>query len=88
MDDEIQENVLGAPLETCSLRPLTGFTRSGCCDFEPLYPGQHTICVVATADFLDDGRAQCNDLSTPIPEFEFAVLKPGDPWCLCAACWL
>ena len=87
MDEEPQENVLGTPLETCSMRPLTGFTRSGCCDFEPLDTGQHTVCVVTTAEFLAYSAAQGNDLSTPIPEFEFPGLKPGDRWCLCAARW-
>jgi len=87
MEKEIQENVLGGPLETCSMRPLTGFTRSGCCDFEPLDPGQHTVCVVTTAEFLAYSRSQGNDLSTPIPEFEFPGLEPGDRWCLCAARW-
>jgi len=28
-----------------------------------------------------------NDLSTPRPEFDFAGLKPGDRWCLCAPRW-
>jgi uncharacterized protein (DUF2237 family) len=87
MEEEIQENVLGAPLETCSMRPLTGFTRSGCCDFEPLDPGQHTVCIVTTEEFLAYSRSRGNDLSTPIPEFEFPGLKPGDRWCLCAARW-
>ena len=25
-------NVLGGALETCSLDPMTGFTRTGCCE--------------------------------------------------------
>jgi hypothetical protein len=28
-----------------------------------------------------------NDLSTPIPHYQFPGLKPGDKWCLCAARW-
>lgn len=87
MEEEIQENVLGEALETCSMRPLTGFTRSGCCDYEPLDAGQHTVCIVATAEFLAYSRARGNDLSTPISEFDFPGLKPGDRWCLCAGRW-
>ena len=40
-----------------------------------------------TAEFLTFSRARGNDLSTPVPEFEFPGLKPGDRWCLCAARW-
>jgi len=29
-----------------------------------------------------------NDLSTPMPEYDFPGLKPGDRWCLCALRWL
>ena len=28
-----------------------------------------------------------NDLSTPVPAYDFPGLKPGDCWCLCAARW-
>ena len=28
-----------------------------------------------------------NDLSTAIPEYNFAGLKEGDLWCLCASRW-
>ena len=28
-----------------------------------------------------------NDLSTPHSEFQFAGVKPGDRWCLCALRW-
>ena len=28
-----------------------------------------------------------NDLSTPMPQYNFAGLKPGDRWCVCAARW-
>jgi len=31
--------------------------------------------------------AKGNDLVTPIPEYRFAGLKPGDRWCLCARRW-
>ena len=31
--------------------------------------------------------ARGNDLSTPMPDFGFPGLKPGDRWCLCTARW-
>jgi uncharacterized protein (DUF2237 family) len=49
--------------------------------------GSHTVCIVATAEFLDYSRSVGNDLSTPHPAFQFAGLKPGDRWCLCAPRW-
>lgn len=81
-------NVLGQPLQPCSTRPLTGFYRNGCCDTGPEDRGSHTICVVATAEFLAFSKYLGNDLSTPRPEFGFAGLKPGDRWCVCAARFL
>ena len=80
-------NVLGGRLETCSMRPLTGFFRNGCCDTGPQDFGNHTVCVVMTAEFLAFSKASGNDLSTPMPEYGFAGLKPGDRWCLCAPRW-
>ena len=81
-------NVLGETLEPCSMAPLTGFFRNGCCDTSDADRGSHTVCVVMTAEFLAFSKAQGNDLSTPRPEFGFAGLKPGDRWCLCAARFL
>jgi uncharacterized protein (DUF2237 family) len=80
-------NVLGGPLEPCSAKPLTGFFRDGCCNTGPDDRGLHTVCVVMTATFLAFSKAAGNDLSTPMPQFGFAGLKPGDRWCLCAARW-
>lgn len=80
-------NVLGGPLQTCSLDPRTGFTRTGCCETGPQDTGSHTVCAEVTAAFLDYSRGQGNDLSTPRPEYGFAGLKPGDRWCLCASRW-
>ena len=80
-------NVLGGPLQSCSLDPVTGFYRNGCCDTGPGDAGSHTVCAQVTASFLAFSRAQGNDLSTPRPEFGFAGLKPGDQWCLCAPRW-
>ena len=38
-----QFNVLGGVLETCSLDPMTGFTRTGCCETGPDDHGSHTV---------------------------------------------
>ncbi|HEY7900779.1 MAG TPA: DUF2237 domain-containing protein [Caulobacteraceae bacterium] len=80
-------NVLGGELEPCSLRPLTGFYRNGCCETGPEDVGMHTVCVVMTDAFLRFSKAVGNDLSTPRPEFGFPGLKAGDRWCLCAPRW-
>lgn len=80
-------NVLGEPLETCSLSPMTGFTRSGDCETGPEDLGSHTVCARVTQAFLEYSRACGNDLMTPVPAFDFPGLKPGDRWCLCAARW-
>lgn len=80
-------NVLGGMLETCSLDPMTGFTRNGCCETGPEDQGCHTVCAEVTAEFLAFSRSQGNDLSTPRPEYGFPGLKPGDRWCLCAPRW-
>jgi hypothetical protein len=80
-------NVLGGALADCSKRPVTGFFRNGCCDTGKEDAGSHTVCVVMTTEFLAFSRSRGNDLSTPMPEYGFAGLKPGDRWCLCAARW-
>lgn len=80
-------NVLGSALENCSLKPMTGFYRNGCCDTGAEDVGSHTVCIVATAEFLAFSKARGNDLSTPVPEYGFAGLVPGDRWCLCAPRW-
>jgi len=82
-----RRNVLGGALEPCSLRPLTGFFRNGCCDTAAEDGGSHTVCVVVTAAFLAYSRAAGNDLSTPVPAYGFPGLRPGDHWCLCAPRW-
>jgi hypothetical protein len=83
----LQRNVLGGPLGVCSEKPVTGFFRTGCCDTGPQDVGRHTVCIVATAEFLAFSKSRGNDLSTPMPEHDFPGLKPGDRWCLCAARW-
>jgi uncharacterized protein (DUF2237 family) len=80
-------NVLGGPIGLCSNDPMTGFFRNGCCETSPEDLGSHTVCAVMTAEFLAYSKAKGNDLSTPRPEFDFAGLKPGDRWCLCAPRW-
>lgn len=78
-------NVLGGALEPCSLAPVTGFYRNGCCDTGPMDRGLHTVCALMTDEFLAMSKYLGNDLSTPRPEFGFAGLRAGDQWCLCAA---
>jgi uncharacterized protein (DUF2237 family) len=80
-------NVLGEPLEICSVRPITGFYRDGCCNTGQGDVGSHTVCVVMTAEFLEFSKSRGNDLSTPMLGFGFPGLKPGDRWCLCAPRW-
>ena len=80
-------NVLGEELVPCSLDPVTGFFRNGCCETGPHDVGMHTVCAVMTAEFLAFSRAAGNDLSTPRPDLGFDGLKPGDQWCLCAPRW-
>ncbi|MGB0848786.1 MAG: DUF2237 family protein [Thiolinea sp.] len=80
-------NVLGTELEECSTDPMTGFFRNGCCATGPQDRGSHTVCVRVSREFLEFSKARGNDLMTPVPQFEFPGLKPGDQWCLCAMRW-
>lgn len=82
-----QRNVLGGELASCSVEPVTGFFRDGCCNTSPEDAGSHTVCAVMTTEFLAFSKARGNDLSTPMPEYGFPGLKPGDRWCLCAPRW-
>ncbi|MFM7145856.1 MAG: DUF2237 family protein [Actinomycetales bacterium] len=88
MDESVGMNVLGGDLEECSLNPLTGFYRNGCCSTGPDDLGSHTVCAILTADFLEHQREVGNDLITPRVEYRFPGLKPGDRWCVCASRWL
>ncbi|WP_028454346.1 DUF2237 family protein [Chitinilyticum litopenaei] len=81
-------NVLGEPLEPCSMSPLTGYLRDGCCRSLADDPGQHTVCVELSDAFLAFSRSRGNDLSTPRPEFGFPGLRAGQRWCLCALRWV
>ncbi len=80
-------NVLGKPLERCSLDPLTGFMRDGDCRIGPSDVGRHGVCAQVTDAFLEFTKSRGNDLSTPIPAAGFPGLKPGDRWCLCVDRW-
>ena len=80
-------NVLGGELDSCSIQPMTGFFRTGCCDTGADDFGSHTVCMVAIAEFLEFSRSRGNDLSTPVPAAGFPGLRPGDRWCLCAPRW-
>ena len=81
-------NVFDEPLQPCSVDPVTGFFRDGCCNTNDEDFGSHTVCVEVSMDFLEYSRFRGNDLSTPVPEFGFPGLNPGDHWCLCASRWL
>ena len=80
-------NVLGGALEGCSCEPMTGWFRDGHCRTDPSDLGQHSVCCVMSERFLNYSKAQGNDLSTPMPDFGFPGLKPGDHWCVCAPRW-
>lgn len=83
----VHKNVLGTPLEICSINPMTGFTREGSCKVTDDDFGVHGVCVQVTKEFLKFSKEQGNDLSTPVPFAGFNGLQPGDRWCLCAARW-
>ncbi|MCH2216082.1 MAG: DUF2237 domain-containing protein [Flavobacteriales bacterium] len=80
-------NVFGEKLITCSSDPMTGYYRNGCCDTGEEDRGTHTVCCIMTKEFLRFTKAMGNDLSTPIPQYQFPGLKAGDRWCLCALRW-
>ena len=48
---EAPRNVLGEVLEICSITPMTGFYRDGCCNTGREDMGSHTVCAVMTAAF-------------------------------------
>ncbi|MEM1228186.1 MAG: DUF2237 domain-containing protein [Planctomycetota bacterium] len=81
------KNVLGGQLESCSTDPMTGFYRDGCCNTGGQDVGVHVVCALMTDEFLAFSRSRGNDLTTPMPMYQFPGLKSGDRWCLCAARW-
>jgi uncharacterized protein (DUF2237 family) len=88
MAKQQNKNVLGTALQVCSTSPLTGFTRSGCCETGPDDTGSHTVCAQMTDEFLAYSISRGNDLSTPQPQYGFSGLVAGDRWCVCASRWL
>ena len=84
-EEVVQKNVLGEDLEECSIDPLTGWLRDGCCNTDENDHGLHTVCVKVNNEFLEWCKNAGNDLITPHPEFDFPGLKEGDSWCVCAA---
>jgi uncharacterized protein (DUF2237 family) len=84
---ELQANIHGDPLEVCSLDPLTGFYRDGHTTTGPEDVASHTVCTVLTAEFLEHQRQLGNDLVTPVPDYGFPGLAPGDRWAVCATRW-
>ncbi len=82
------KNVLGTDLQVCNCNPMTGWYRDGSCKTDSADLGIHTVCAVMTEGFLTYSKAQGNDLSTPMPQYNFPGLKEGDQWCLCAPRWL
>ena len=75
-------NVFNEPLKVCSKKPITGFYRDGSCNSGLDNQGRHTVCILATTEFLEYSKRVGNDLSTPMPEYGFAGVKDGDKWCL------
>ena len=86
--DPNAKNVLGEPLEPCSLDPLTGYYRDGTCTSLRNNPGVHAVCIYATEEFLAYSKRVGNDLSTPNPTYNFAGVKPGQSWCLSGPRWV
>lgn len=87
-DPVTERNVLGERLEVCGTDPMTGFFRDGCCSTGPEDQGSHTICAVVTPEFLAHQRSIGNDLASPMPQYRFPGLVPGDRWCVTATNWL
>ena len=88
MSEEDQLNIFNEPLEACSFDPVTGFFRSGWCETSEQDTGSHTVCAIMTEEFFKFSKSKGNDLSSPVPAFDFPGLNSGDRWCLCAARWL
>ena len=87
MPPSTAKNVLGEPLAMCCSSPMTGFYRDGYCHTGGGDVGVHVVCAEMTAEFLEFSKSRGNDLTTPVPQYAFPGLVPGDRWCLCAARW-
>jgi uncharacterized protein (DUF2237 family) len=81
-------NIYGEKLIPCCTSPLTGYYRDGYCNTDANDAGVHSVCVVVTNEFLVYSKSIGNDLITPMPEWNFPGLVPGDRWCLCASRWV
>ena len=81
-------NVFGLPLQSCCKDPITGYFRDGYCKTKAEDLGTHVVCARVTKEFLEFSRSRGNDLITPIPQWQFPGLKPGDQWCLCVTRWI
>ena len=88
MQMDASVNVFGEELVACGGDPVTGFFRDNMCNTCEQDVGSHTVCVEVSQEFLEFSRSKGNDLSTPMPEYNFPGIQPGDIWCLCAARWL
>jgi uncharacterized protein (DUF2237 family) len=69
-------NVLGEPLELCSIKPMTGFYRDGFCNTGREDIGSHTVCAVMTHAFFSFSKSRGNDLSTRSRKWA----SPGPPY--------
>ena len=67
---------------------MTGYFRTGTCDTCGDDKGMHMVCAKLTRQFLEFSKAQGNDLTTPMPAYNFPGLQPGDYWCLCLPRWV
>jgi uncharacterized protein (DUF2237 family) len=81
------KNVLGTDLQSCCTNPMTGYFRDGLCRTGLDDLGLHLVCAEMTEEFLEFSKGAGNDLSTPVPEYQFPGLVPGDRWCLCVTRW-
>lgn len=88
MSIDVALNVLGQPLVPCSFDPLTGFFRDGCCKTNAEDVGSHLVCAIVTDELLQFSLSKGNNLTTPIPAYQFPGLVAGDQWCLCINRWL
>lgn len=83
----LPKNVLGTELKSCCTSPVTGFYRDGYCRTGKSDVGLHIVCCVMTEEFLAFSKQVGNDLSTPMEQYQFPGLQPGDQWCLCMLRW-
>lgn len=81
-------NVLGTSLQACCEDPATGYFRDGYCKTMAQDSGTHIVCAIMTTEFLTYTKNKGNDLSTPIPHWQFPGLVEGSKWCLCISRWL